>query len=49
MVAYPFCPTWAAGENFQQQDTPPFSFTHQNTTFDNTSTSTPELHIDADH
>jgi hypothetical protein len=24
-------------KNFPQQDTPPFSFLHQNTTFDNTS------------
>src|SRR5262249_29511872 len=38
MVAYPFLPRRGAAEKiFQQQDTPPFSFLHLNTTFDNTS------------
>jgi hypothetical protein len=38
MVAYPFLPHGGAAEKyFQQQDTPPLSFLHLNTTFDNTS------------
>jgi hypothetical protein len=38
MVAYPFLPRRGAAEKiFQQQDTPPLSFPHLNTTFDNTS------------
>src|SRR5579872_1118465 len=38
MVAYPFLPRGGAAENiFQQQDTPPLSFLHLSTTFDNTS------------
>jgi len=38
MVAYPFLPRGGAAEKiFQQQDTPPLSFLHLSTTFDNTS------------
>src|SRR5579863_4742608 len=38
MVAYPFLPRCGVAEKlFQQQDTPPLSFLHLSTTFNNTS------------